>query len=180
MSLLCQSSCRKIYAVARKSIAQSQWRFVSTEPTALSSEEIAASVNKLSQGTPFPWEQVGVFNLLRLRCEMYWKKLSIINYLNSITLTKFRAQVEGRSAITKTFEFSDFRYVLWTASLIANWIFSQISLLTNSTGIVKHGRSCQGFHFWQRRWTTIQSGPMFIVEFKLLWQLTIVMAYLPR
>lgn len=45
----------------------------SSAPEALSQEAIDSSINKLSQGTPFPWEQV-----------------------------------EGRSAITKTFEFADF------------------------------------------------------------------------
>jgi hypothetical protein len=59
MKLLSPTYIKAIRNVSRKSaLGWSQFRSLSSGSKALTQDEINASVNKLSQGTPFPWEQV--------------------------------------------------------------------------------------------------------------------------
>jgi hypothetical protein len=59
MRLLSALPGQRIQSATLKAVQQHiSLRYLSSGPTALTQEEIRASVNKLSQGTPFPWEQV--------------------------------------------------------------------------------------------------------------------------
>jgi hypothetical protein len=42
------------------------FRFFSSAPEKLPPEAIKATINKLSQGTPFPWEEVGFLCVFRV------------------------------------------------------------------------------------------------------------------
>jgi hypothetical protein len=59
MRLISSLPGKRIQSATLKAVQQHiSLRYVSSGPTALTQEEISASVNKLSQETPFPWEQV--------------------------------------------------------------------------------------------------------------------------
>jgi 4a-hydroxytetrahydrobiopterin dehydratase len=117
MRLLSPTYIKAIRNVSRKSaLGRSQFRSLSSGSKALTQDEINASVNKLSQGTPFPWEQVRFECTIwdgtcqdilpssfaaQHRCKLFCFLAHCVNWMN-------HSQVEGRNAITKNFEFADF------------------------------------------------------------------------
>lgn len=95
-------------------------RYLSTTPEALPPQVIDASLNKLSQGTPFPWTKVLPISV---KCHFCARPFIVLTHFNT---HRWREEVRSPKLLNSPISVKLGRLCLVRLSLQRKWIITQV------------------------------------------------------